>query len=502
MVRCLLVNPRTPETYWSLSGTLALVGRRWLLPPLPLITVAGFLPQEWDLRLIDLNVQEIRDADLLAADVVFLTGMLVQRDSLHELIDRCKQLQVRTVVGGPYATARPEELAAADHRVLGEVEEIILELVRDLEQGSAKPIYEEPAKPSLSLTPVPRYELLEAEAYQYMAVQFSRGCPFRCEFCDIISLYGRVPRTKSPDQVLKELDAILATGFRGRVMFVDDNFVGHKPEALALLRRLKDWREETGAAVDFFTEASVDLAERPELVRAMTDAGFAVVFLGLESPSKESLRETRKLQNLRSDPLEQVESLRRQGLDVWAGFILGFDNDGAEVFDDMIEFVQRAGIVYAMVGMLIALPGTPLYQRLQEEGRLRDQPDSGDMFAFTNVITRLPKRDLLTGYLHVLETLYEPKGYFARCRQHLRVWQAAPGDPEPISFRELPVALRSLWHQGVRGEYRSEYWRFLFWVLVHAPAKLPLALAQACAAEHFLGYTANVVAPALRRELT
>lgn len=501
-MRCLLVNPRTPETYWSLAGTLEIVGRRWLVPPLPLITVAGFLPQNWNLQLIDLNVDDIADADLSSADVVFLTGMLVQRDSLHELIERCKKLGVPTVVGGPYATARPEDLALADHLVLGEAEEVMQELVTDLENGVGKREYREPGKPSLALTPVPRYDLLQVEAYQYMAVQFSRGCPFRCEFCDIISLYGRVPRTKSPDQVMKDLESIRATGFRGRVMFVDDNFVGHKPEAMIMLRRLKDWREETGAELDFFTEASVDLAERPDLVRAMTDAGFGVVFLGLESPSVASLRETKKLQNLRADPLEQVQSLRRQGLDVWAGFILGFDNDGPEVFDDMIRFVQDAGIVYAMVGMLIALPGTPLYERLSKEGRLRDQPDSGDMFAFTNVVTRLPKQELLVGYLKVLENLYEPKRYFARCRIHLETWEPAPGLTEPTSLRELPIALRSLWRQGIRGRYRAEYWRFLAWTLWNGPHKLPLALAQACAAEHFLRYTAEVVAPSLRRELS
>ncbi len=500
-MRCLLVNPRTPETYWSLRGALDLVDKRWLVPPLPLLTVAAMLPEPWDLELVDLNVEDLDDRRIAAADVVMLTGMLVQRDSLHELLGRCRRLGVRTVVGGPYASARPDELDEADHLVIGEAEELLQDLARGLEAGNAPAVLREARKPDLTLAPVPRYDLLDVSAYQYMPVQFSRGCPFQCEFCDIITLYGRTPRTKSPEQVIKELEAILATGFRGRVMFVDDNFVGHKPEAMVLLRELARWREESGAELDFFTEASLDLADRPDLVRAMTRAGFGVVFLGLESPSRASLEETRKHQNLRGDPIEQVEFLRREGLDVWAGFIVGFDHDGPEIFDDMIAFIERAGIVYAMVGMLIALPGTPLHDRLAAEDRLRDQPDSGDMFAFTNVRTRLPEADLLRGYLRVLETLYDADRYYARCRRHLEVYEPHPDPNLSTGVTDLLVALRSLWRQGVRGEARRAYWRFLGWTLRRHPRKLPLAMAQACAAAHFLPYTRDTVAPTLRARL-
>jgi radical SAM superfamily enzyme YgiQ (UPF0313 family) len=499
-VRCLLVNPAYPETYWSLSRMLPLVRRRWLVAPLPLLTVAGLLPRRWSLRLLDLAVEPLRDDDLRSADVVMLSGMLVQRASLHEIVARCRRVGVRTVVGGPYVTARPEDFDLADHLVLGEAEETLPELAADLEAGRARRVYREPRKPDLGLAPIPRYDLLRPGAYHYLAVQFSRGCPFECEFCDIITLYGRVPRAKPAERVIAELEAIRETGFSGRVMFVDDNFIGPKKAVRELLAELAAWRRRTGAGLEFFTEASLDLAEQPELARAMVEAGFRVVFVGIESPRAESLRETRKRQNLRGDPVARVRRLRAQGLDVWGGFILGFDHDDESIFDEMIDFVGRAGIAYAMVGMLIALPGTPLHRRLEREGRLRPERDTGDMFALTNVVTRMPVDALIAGYLRVLETLYDPEVYFERCREHLRHFAPPPG-LAPVTREEVAVVLRALWRQGARGPYRRTYWRFLAWTLSHHPRKLPLALAQACAGQHFIGYTRDTVAPDLRRRL-
>jgi radical SAM superfamily enzyme YgiQ (UPF0313 family) len=501
-VRVLLVSPAYPSTFWSLEHTLPLVGRRWLLPPLGLLTVAALLPREWEIRLVDLAIgQELRDEDLLEADVVMLSGMLVQRASLHEVLRRCRALGVATVVGGPYASAMPERLAEADCVVVGEAEEIVPELAADLAAGRARRVYREPGKPDVRRTPIPRFDLVDPTAYHYMPVQFSRGCPFLCEFCDIISLYGRRPRTKEPAQVLAELDAIRALGFTGRVMFVDDNFVANQNEARRFLRELARWRSETRASFDFFTEASINLADDPELVGLMTAAGFAVVFVGIESPSKESLRETRKLQNLRRDLVEQVRSLRRRGLDVWGGFILGFDHDGDDIFERMIDFVQRSGIAYATVGLLTALPNTALYERLAREGRLLPDGETGDMFALTNVVMRLPEDAMLRGYLRVLEALFEPGAYFARCREHLRHWEAAPGLAREATAEDLATVARSLWRQGVRGPYRNAYWAFLAWVLRRAPRKLPLALAQACAGHHFITYTRETVAPRLRARL-
>jgi len=480
---------------------MPLVQRRWVVPPLGLLTVAALLPSDWELELVDLAVEPLGDAQLSSADVVMLTGMLVQRASLHAVLERCRRLGVRTVVGGPYATAMPEALGDADHLVLGEAEEIVAGLAADLEAGRARRVYREARKPDVRSTPIPRYDLLRQGAYHYLAVQYSRGCPFRCEFCDITTLYGRVPRSKTPEQVIAELEAIQAAGFSGRVMFVDDNFIGPRKEVRALLAELAAWRLRTGASLEYFTEASIDLADDPELVDLMTAAGFAVVFIGIETPSEASLKETRKTQNLRRDMLEQVADLRRRGLDVYAGFILGFDHDGPDIFDQMIRFVQAAGIPYAMVGMLTALPGTPLHARLQREGRLRTDVETGDNFAPTNVVTKLPTEVLLEGYARVLSTLYSPEVYFERCRQHLRQWRPPDVPAVPTSFDDLPVVWRSLWAQGVKAPYRSVYWRFLLWAVRHHPRKLPWAVAQACAGHHFITYTQETAVPRLQASL-
>ena len=500
-MRVLLVNPAYPETYWSLAHMLPFVERGWLVPPLGLITVAALLPRSWECRLVDLTFEPLADEEILAVDVVMISGMLVQRRSLQELLERCRRLGVRTVVGGPYATAMPEALDAADHLVLGEGEEIVPALAADLGAGRARRVYRELRKPDVTSSPVPRYDLLRRNAYHYMAVQFTRGCPFNCEFCDIITLYGRRPRAKTPAQMIAELEAIRATGFEGRVLFADDNFIGNKGAVRELLVELADWRRQSRAPLDFFTEASINLADDAQLVKLMTAAGFASVFIGIETPSQESLRETRKLQNLKRDMVEQVRSLRRQGIDVWGGFILGFDHDGPDIFDQMIRFVEVAGIPYAMVGMLMALPDTPLHQRLEREGRLRRNVEPGDMFALSNVVTKIPPEAMVEGYIRVLESLYDPEAYFDRCREHLLHWEAAPGQARPASRDEISVVWRSLRRQGLGGRYRREYWRFLAWVLRRHPRKLPLAIAQACAGHHFITYTRETAVPALRAQL-
>ena len=359
-MRVLLVNPEFPNSYWSGKHALRFARRRSLLPPLALITVAAGLPREWQCSLVDLNIESLSDAAILAADVVFLTGMLVQRPSLHQTLARCKTLGVRTMVGGPYATSLPGELALADHVVVGEAEELLPEIASDLAAGRAQRLCTAAGRPELSLTPIPRFDLLKTRAYHQMAVQFSRGCPFNCDFCDITVLYGHKPRTKPVNRVLAELEAIRLTGFTGDVFFVDDNFIGNKKAVRALLPEIARWRARTRAPLEFYTEASVNLADDPDLVDQMTAAGFTAVFLGIETPSADALKEAGKSQNLRRDLTEQVHSLLHRGLDVWAGFILGFDSDGPESFDRMIAFVQKAAIPYAMVGMLSALPHTPL----------------------------------------------------------------------------------------------------------------------------------------------
>jgi len=493
-MRVLLVNPEFPDSYWSGRHALRFSRRRSLLPPLGLITVAALLPAEWEVRLKDLAVEALSDADLLGADVVMLSGMLVQRPSLHEVISRCRRLGVRTVVGGPYATALPQELGAADTVVVGEAEHIVPVLASDLASGRALPIYREEGKPDMTASPVPRYDLLRTDAYHQMSLQYSRGCPFTCEFCDIIVMYGRNPRTKAPSQVIQELEAIRGTGFRGDVFFVDDNFIGNKKAVRGLLPEIARWKDRTRPPLEFYTEASVNLADDLPLVDAMTRAGFTAVFLGIETPSPEALRETKKLQNLKRDMVEQVHALLDRGLDVWAGFILGFDNDGEDIFERMIQFVQRAAIPYAMVGLLGALPNTPLYHRLEKEGRLREEVQ-GDQFGLSNVVTKLPVTRMLAGYRHVLETLYHPEVFFERCKANLARWRPVPGAARPLNVRDILAGVRAMAGQGLAGPYRRAYWSFLRWVIQNHPEKLARAIAQAAAGHHYITFTRQNVVP-------
>ena len=495
-MRVLLVNPLFPDSYWSGSHSLRFARRRCLLPPLGLITVAALLPKDWECKLVDLNVESLPDSEIRQADVVMLTGMLVQRTSLHEVLERSRRLGVRTVVGGPYATALPEDLEHADHVVIGESEEIVPELAADLERGCAKPVYRETDKPDMTATPVPRFDLLRPRAYHQMSLQYSRGCPFTCEFCDIIVMYGRRPRTKTAAQVIAELEGIAATGFSGDVFFVDDNFIGNKKAVKQMLPEVAAWRQESGSQLEFYTEASMNIADDDKLVDLMTKAGFTAVFIGIETPSPEALKETKKLQNLRRNLVDQVHGLLDKGLDVWAGFILGFDNDGPDIFDRMIGFIQKAAIPYAMVGMLGALPNTPLYRRLGKEGRLRDS-FTGDQFGLTNVITKMSSSQMIRGYRKVLETVYHPEVYFQRCRENLARWKPVPGSARKLAWRDLGTAWRAVVGQGFSSSYRRAYWSFLRWVARHHPAKLGRAIAQAAAGHHYITYTQQVVVPTL-----
>jgi radical SAM superfamily enzyme YgiQ (UPF0313 family) len=352
-------------------------------------------------------------------------------------------------------------------------------------------------KPDLAAAPLPRFDLLRVADYHQLCLQYSRGCPFTCEFCDIIVMYGRKPRTKTAAQVVAELEAIRKTGFAGDVFFVDDNFIGNKKAVKAVLPSIADWRRRTAPPIEFYTEASINLADDPDLVDLMTGAGFTAVFTGIETPSEEALRETRKNQNVGRNLVDQIHGLLDRGLDVWAGFILGFDSDGPECFDRMIGFIRQAAIPYAMVGMLSALPNTPLWRRLEAEGRLREEIP-GDQFGLTNVITRLPVAEMLAGYRRVLETLYHPEAYFARCRDNLARWKPAPGAVRSLVARDLASAWRAIRGQGLTGSYRRAYWRFLAWVARHHPDKIGRAIAQAAAGHHYITYTRDVVIPALR----
>jgi radical SAM superfamily enzyme YgiQ (UPF0313 family) len=506
-MRALLVQPRSPVTYWSYEHSLPFVGKAATLPPLGLVTLAAHLPERWELRLRDLNVAPLPDADLAWAEVVLLSGMLVQADSMRDVLRRARALGRRTVVGGPAAAGSPELFEEADHLFLGEAEGRLELLVRTLEAPGASPPRrlspEGGARPDLALARVPRFDLLEASRYANQALQYSRGCPFHCEFCDIVELYGDVPRVKSPSQVVVELDAVHACGARGALFFVDDNFVGNRREVARLLPVLQAWQERHGFPFEFLTEASVDLATHPRLVEGMVAAGFSAVFLGIETPSGTALSQAGKTQNLRLPQERAVELLTRAGLEVFAGFIVGFDSDGPEIFDRQLEFISSLPVPRAMVGLLTALPGTRLWRRFEREGRLRhDAPASGDAFARPNFEPAMDERTLLLGYRRLLASLYDADGYYRRCAAHLEQTVFRPGAAAYGSAVDGALALaRAVWRIGLRGPRRAHFWRLVGGALRRGRAAVPRAVTLAIVGESLIRYTQEVVLPRLDQTL-
>ena len=505
-MKVLLVWPRFPDSFWSFSRMLDLMPQTVLHPPLGLITVAALCPKNWTLRLIDRNLEELSDSDILWADLVMISGMRVQADDMRDILARARALHRRTAVGGPYASSEPEALLPlADHVVVGEPDQAFHTIVTGLEGGSAKRLYVIDEKPDVTSTPVPRYDLLKINKYLSMTVQFSRGCPFQCEFCDIITIYGRRPRTKSVEQMIAEFETLFKLGWRGRVFVVDDNFIGNHKRALDLALEMIEWQRQRGHPFVFSTEASMDLAQRPALIEAMVKANFWSVFIGIESPSRESLAETKKFQNLREDPLECVNLIRRSGLWVMAGFIVGFDSDNEDIFERQIEFIERAAIPWAMSGFLVALPTTPLHARLAKEGRLIESRRMSTTFKSPNFRTVIPLPKLLNGGRSILNAIYEPSAYYNRALRSIEDWVASEHQKPIIPPRGsmVRVLVRSMVHQGLLSPYRKAYWKFLFQLLRRwrrNPQKASFGFSLLISGHHFINYARTVTAE-MEREI-
>jgi radical SAM superfamily enzyme YgiQ (UPF0313 family) len=498
-LKVLLVSPASPASYWGFQESTWFVGARAAHIPLPLITLAALLPRDWQLRLVDMNIERLRDKDIAWADAVMVTGMIVHKDAMKEIFARCATLGVPSIVGGPFVSSSPEaaELAGADSLVIGEAEdpEVIDRLVTDLRAGALRKRYEASGMPEMHSSPVPRYDLLRRRAYCALAIQVSRGCPHRCEFCNVRMLFGRRPRYKTPEQITAELQAIFESGFRGNVFFVDDNFIGDIRAATEVLRAINDWQQSHGRPFLFYTEADVRLADNDVLIKQMVDAGFFAVFTGFESPSKEALIETAKTQNLKIDPVDAVRRLRNRGLLVYGGFIVGFDADGPDIFGQTDDFIEGCRIDFAMAGMLIAIPGTPLEKRLKSEGRLLFETD-GDAFGVTNIEPkRMNRLELLRGYRWLLKRLYDPKRFFGRAYAALIEWRRGP--KRRTAPREYLAVIRSIIRQGIFSRYSLYYWRFMLRTLFCSPSKLGRAFATAISGHHFFRYTKRVVIPRL-----
>jgi len=483
-MKVLLVSPRTPDTFWSFRHALDFISRKAANPPLGLLTVAAMLPDSWDLKLVDLDVSELSDDQILWADYVMVGGMIVHRESVKQIVVRCRELDRTVIAGGPIFTTGQESFPEIEHFVLGEAEEIMGRLVADMQVGCVAHTYEAKRFPDLGRTPIPRWDLIDLHDYAGMSIQFSRGCPFQCEFCDITVMNGRVPRTKTPTQLIAELEDLHRRGWKGSLFLVDDNFIGNKRKVKDLLRIMVDWRRDSGAAFDFLTEASVNLADDPELLSLMSEVGFKQVFLGIETPSVESLMECSKHQNTRRDLISSVRTIQQAGIEVMGGFIVGFDSDTHDIFDRQFEFIQRSGIVTAMVGILTALPRTRLYRRLAEEGRLVADSTGNNTEAACNFLPKLGRETLIRGYRELVCSLYEPRAFYTRASAFLANYRHRGPRPhvELLHFRAL---FKSFWRLGLRSRGRREYWRFLGHTLVKHPRGLATAVSLTIYGHHF-----------------
>jgi radical SAM superfamily enzyme YgiQ (UPF0313 family) len=498
----LLVYPEFATSFWSFKFTLQYLGKKSSMPPLGLLTLANLFPADYNLRLVDMNVQPLTDADLHWADLVCTSTMIVQRKSLEHVIARAKRAGKPVVAGGPHPTSYWEDIADVDYFLLGEVEDTFPHFLRDVEHGTATHIYVPREKPALTQTPLPRYELINMRAYGSMLLQFSRGCPFDCEFCDITKLYGRVPRTKTPEQMLAECTLLYDLGWRGALFLVDDNFIGNRREALRLLRALIPWQRERHYPFNLCTEASMNLVEYDELMEAMRQAGFTSVFVGIETPTPAALLATKKKQNVRKDdpeyPLHAVHTLQAKGFEVMGGFILGLDGETPEAFDIHIQFIQQAAIPMAMEGLLTVLKGTDLYYRLQREGRLRGDTTGNNLDTQLTFVPEMPEEALKAGYTRVLNTIYDRRlaQYFARCWtlvQHLDRRRAPTPMSTPLGTAEmLRFAVASL--RQLASAQGPAYLQFLCRVLLRHPAMLREALGLAAKGYHLRKITEQITA--------
>jgi radical SAM superfamily enzyme YgiQ (UPF0313 family) len=482
-LKVLLIYPKFPDTFWSFKHALKFIHKKSAYPPLGLLTVAAMLPKKWDLRLVDLNVTQLTQKDLAWADYAFISAMAVQRDSARWSISRCKDAGLKVVAGGPLFTSEHEQFEGVDHFVLNEAELTLPPFLADLEQGRARHLYETSEFSDIRKTPVPMWELVDPKRYAGMGIQFSRGCPFNCEFCNVTALFGHRPRIKTTEQIISELDSIYNLGWRGLIFFVDDNFIGNKGYLRTqLLPALIDWRKDK-RGIPFNTEVSVNLADDVPLMEMMVEAGFDAVFIGIETPDELGLAECNKKQNKNRDLVESVKKIQRAGLQVQGGFIIGFDSDTPSIFQRQIDFIQKSGIVTAMVGLLQAPRGTRLYERLKREGRLTGLM-SGVNDGTTNIIPHMDLEALREGYRKIMRHIYAPQHYYQRVRTFLREYKT-PKIVVPLDVQRLLAVFRSGIRLGVFGEERFQYWRLLSWTLLRRPGLFSLAITLAIYGHHF-----------------
>ena len=480
----LLVYPEFPDTFWSFKHALKFVRKKSSSPPLGLITVAAILPSTWEKRLVDMNVEHLREKDLDWADLILISAMTVQRESVEKLLVRAREAGKTIVAGGPLFTAEPDAFPQVDHLILNEAEITLPLFLSDLGRGKPKRIYETKEFADISKTPVPLWELINLRHYDSLSLQFSRGCPFNCDFCNVTALLGHRMRLKTTQQLIAELDKIYALGWRRNIFIVDDNFIGNKRVLKQeVLPALIEWRKGKKGCL-FLTEASVNLSDDDELIQMMVNAGFTQVFVGIETPDDQALAECSKSQNRNRDLVHSVRKLQQMGLQVMGGFIVGFDSDDETIFDRMIDFIQESGIVTAMVGLLQAPIGTQLYQRMLREGRIRDIYSGDNVDGETNIVPKMGLSPLKAGYRKILDSIYSAKGFYDRVITFLKDYKPAR-HTVTLQWQEIAAFLSSIFKIGIKSRERKHYWRLFFWTLFHCPEKFPLAITFAIYGYHF-----------------
>jgi radical SAM superfamily enzyme YgiQ (UPF0313 family) len=492
-MKILLISPETPNTFWSFKSSLKFISKKSSEPPLGLLTVAALLPVLWEKKFIDMNVAYLKEKDILWADYVFIGGMDIQKESFQRVVALCNRLGVKVVAGGPMCTINHEQFTGVDHFILNEAEITLPRFLEDLKMGFPKPLYTTDEYPDISQTPIPLWGLLEMKKYATMDIQYSRGCPYDCEFCSITALYGRRPRTKDTDQLLREFESLRQAGWNRAVFIVDDNFIGNiKKLKRNLLPALIEWSERRNYPFTFVTEVSINLSDDDELMDLMVRAGFKMVFVGIETPDDGSLQECNKVQNRGRDLLESVKILQRRGLDVTGGFIVGFDNDRSDIFEKQIQFIQKSGIVTAMVGLLNAPPGTRLFKRLSLENRITDSFNGNNVDVSLNFIPTMKKEELIEGYKKIIRTIYSQKAYFERMITFLREYRLPVIYSSMLTWTDIRALLRAIWRMGIVERDKRFFWKLFFFVLYHCPRKFPQAMTMAIQGFHLRRVAARI----------
>jgi radical SAM superfamily enzyme YgiQ (UPF0313 family) len=482
----LLVYPMYPDTFWSFKHALKFVSKKASFPPLGLLTVAAMLPKDWNKKLIDMNAARLKDEDILWADYVFISAMSIQSESADEIIRRCKSLGTKIVAGGPLFTSTSENYNDVDHLVLNEAEITLPQFLQDLNAGQPKHKYTTKEWADIAATPLPLWDIVPLKNYTSMNIQYSRGCPFDCDFCDITVLYGRKPRTKTKEQVINELDALYFSGWRGPVFFVDDNFIGNKGKLKReILPTIAEWMVKRKNPFYLNTEASINLADDEELMHLMVKAGFEAVFIGIESPNDDSLLECNKPQNRNRDLISSIKRIQRAGLEVQGGFIVGFDNDPPSIFEKLANFIQESGIVTAMVGLLNAPKGTKLQKRLEDEGRMLENFTGSNTDFSINFIPKMDLKALLEGYQKILDKIYSPKYYYERVMRFMKEFDPKKKKVFHVNPNYVLALFKSIIKLGVMGEERIYYWKLFFWSLFRKPQLFSLAILFTIYGFHF-----------------